>query len=340
MIIMHWADVEAHTLAKKELPEHIIATGITPSGDIHVGNMREILTADGVTRAVRDLDVPVRLAYIGDTFDPLRKRYPFLNASYEDHVGKPLSEVPCICNDHDSYADHFLEPFLEAVTDLGVDPEVHLTHEMYEDGTYETGIRKVMENSDRIKNIIQEVSGREMEPNWSPYNAKCSECGKFSETSVLRFEDPFVIYICNCSEGERRADIRRADGKLRWRVDWPVRWTLLAITCEPFGKDHAAAGGSYDSGKRIIEEIFEMPAPHPVVYEWIHLKGKGAMSSSSGVAIPGVAMLKMTPPEVFRFLILRSQPNKHIDFDPGLGRLHIREELNSVVQSAINKKHE
>jgi len=59
------------------------------------------------------------------------------------------------------------------------------------------------------------------------------------------------------------------------------------------------------------------------VYEWVQLKGKGAMHSSTGVAITASEMLSMTPPEVLRFMMVRTNPNKHIDFDPGLGVLSL-----------------
>jgi len=65
-------------------------------------------------------------------------------------------------------------------------------------------------------------------------------------------------------------------------VDWPARWPIFNVTVEPFGKDHATAGGSYDTGKRISEEIYDYPAPFPMVYEWIPPQGVGAMHSLHG----------------------------------------------------------
>jgi len=41
-------------------------------------------------------------------------------------------------------------------------------------------------------------------------------------------------------------------------------------------------------------------------------------------------MLKMTPPEVFRFFVLKNNPNKHLDFDPGLGILNLVDEYDST----------
>jgi lysyl-tRNA synthetase class 1 len=57
---MHWADVIAERLAEQG-DSHVVATGITPSGPIHVGNMREVLTADLVVRACERIGVDAEL---------------------------------------------------------------------------------------------------------------------------------------------------------------------------------------------------------------------------------------------------------------------------------------
>jgi lysyl-tRNA synthetase class I len=103
-------------------------------------------------------------------------------------------------------------------------------------------------------------------------------------------------------------DAVQAAGKLTWRVDWPARWKVLSVTVEPFGKDHATSGGSYDTGKRIVREVFGAEPPFPVTYEWISLKGQGDMSSSKGNVISIERMLKVVPPEVLRYLIVRTPP--------------------------------
>jgi hypothetical protein len=64
------------------------------------------------------------------------------------------------------------------------------------------------------------------------------------------------------------------------------------------------------------------------MYEFILLKGEGAMHSSTGTALSAEEMLKMTPPEVLRFLILKNQPNKHIVFDSGLGFIDLVDEYD------------
>jgi len=135
-----------------------------------------------------------------------------------------------------------------------------------------------------------------------------------------------VDYECSC--GASGTVSMRGGGKLVWRVDWPARWPIFNVTVEPFGKDHATAGGSYDTGKRISEEIYGYPAPFPMVYEWIHLKGVGAMHSSTGIVVTIQEMLDVVPPEVLRYLIIRNKPEKHIEFDPALPLLSLVDEYD------------
>jgi hypothetical protein len=52
---MHWADVIAKTLVARGR-KHLISTGISPSGFIHVGSLREAITAEAVHKAVDELD--------------------------------------------------------------------------------------------------------------------------------------------------------------------------------------------------------------------------------------------------------------------------------------------
>jgi lysyl-tRNA synthetase class 1 len=104
----HWADAIAQEVLQDQ-SQHLISTGITPSGDYHVGHLREVMTAEGVHRALLDQGAEVRFNYIADTMDPLRRVYDFLDPEvYTDAVGKPLCDIPCPCGDHASYAAHFL----------------------------------------------------------------------------------------------------------------------------------------------------------------------------------------------------------------------------------------
>lgn len=317
---MHWADVLAKELAKRG-SRHVIATAITPSGPIHVGNLREVLTADAVFRAVQTEGLDAELIYIADSYDPLRKVYPFLDEKiYKEHVGKPLCDVPCPCGSHKDYGEHFLEPFFRDLEELGIRPKKMRAHEMYRRGDYVEATKAAMDNAARIREIMITVAKREgkLPENWIPFNVQCSGCGRINGPIPTLYEYPTIEYACKACGHEGAKDVREpGGGKLPWRVDWPARWSFLDVTFEAFGKDHAAAGSSWDTGQVVAREVYRIEPPLHTVYEFVQVKGVGAMHSSTGTAVSATDMLEITPAEVLRFLFMRYDPNKHIDFDTG-----------------------
>jgi lysyl-tRNA synthetase class 1 len=64
------------------------------------------------------------------------------------------------------------------------------------------------------------------------------------------------------------------------------------------------------------------------------------MHSSTGLAISAEEMLRMAPPEVIRWLIMQPQPNRHIDFDPGLGLLNSVDKYDRLEQDYYKKEAE
>ncbi len=328
---IHWADAKAAHVPT-DRPQ-LVATGITPSGPIHLGNMREVMTGDMIYKAIIKNGGKAELVYIADDFDPLRKVYPFLPAEYEKYIGWPVCDIPCPCGKHKSYAEHFLEPFLSAIEELDIHPRVILTREAYQSGQFTEGIRLALEHAEEIKGILEMVSGRQLEDGWTPYYPVCEKCHTISCAKILE-HDPVnhtVKYQCSCGY-IGISDYSKGEGKLVWRVDWPMRWAANGVTVEPFGKDHASPGGSYDTGKIITKEIYGYQAPIPVTYEWISLKGKGEMHSSKGVVLTIRDMLDIVPPEVLRYMIAKTKPDKTILFDPGMGLLKLIDDYDRAAK--------
>jgi lysyl-tRNA synthetase class 1 len=132
-------------------------------------------------------------------------------------------------------------------------------------------------------------------------------------------------------------NLESGGGKLTWRVEWAARWKIFEVTCEPFGKDHAASGGSYDVSKRISKEIFEYKAPYPVPYEWITLKGD-AMSKSKGVFFTPGQWLDIGRPETLNYFLFRSKPLKHKDFNPEMPFLDLMDQYDRVERVFYEKE--
>ena len=50
----HWADLAAEKIIKEkgDKKTYVCAAGITPSGTVHIGNFREVITTDLVVKAL------------------------------------------------------------------------------------------------------------------------------------------------------------------------------------------------------------------------------------------------------------------------------------------------
>lgn len=331
---MHWSDVVAQRLAQRG-DRHIVATGITPSGEFHIGHLREILTGDMIVRAAKKAGLHAELVFVIDNADPLRKVYPFLDEAYQDFIGHQLGQIPApdsagkpnwerFESEGWSYGDHFLEPFLEALEQIGVRPRLLPNLEAYREGKFAHAAKVACDHPEVIREIIERVSGRELDAEWFPWQPLDSK-GSLDGLTITGYAYPLVHWTDSHGK-EGTSDISKGEGKLPWRLDWPAKWGFNEITCEPFGKDHGASGGSYDTGKEIAR-VFGHEPPEPLTYEWISLRGHGAMSSSTGNTVGPIEALELVPPEILRFLIANTKPNKAIEFDTGMGLVNLADEL-------------
>lgn len=319
-----WAEKVAGGLGEGP---HVVVTGISPSGVIH--NLREVLVAEAVANALRNRGEQVRFIFHADTIDPLRKIAPGVPAHFERFFGHSLSRVPDPEGCHDSYAEHFLAPFEEALREMGMDIEVLRSHELYEAGVYTGVTREAMDHTGELREILQEASGRRMPEHWSPYLPRRTS-GQLTGARVLEHlpEESSVVFVDE--DGfEETADYSKGEGKLGWRVELAARWKALGVTFEPFGKDHTSRGGSTDTADEMSRRVFRYPVPGRFEYEWNYLKGRGAMSSSKGIVLLPKDLLGIMPPDALRRMFLGRDPARALEMDLWEGFPRFMDEFNA-----------
>lgn len=335
-MMKHWIERIADELIEGDAEKHVVASGTSISGSIHIGNSCDVFIANAVANAIHNQGIPAKTIWIADDHDPLRKvPYP-LPASYEKYLGIPYSQIPCPEECCENFVEHFQKPFLNTLDDFGIHLEVYSGAKMYQDGLYNDYIRIALANAPKIREIFNQFREHPLKEDWLPYNPICEQCGRVNTTYAYKFEGDLVYYRCECGN-DSKMDIKSGEGKLTWRVEWAARWKIFSITCEPFGKDHAASGGSYDVSKIISREIYSYEAPYPVPYEWITLKGE-AMSKSRGVFFTPGQWLEIATPETLNYFIFRSKPMKHKDFNPSLPFLDFIEQYDRVERVYYGKE--
>lgn len=322
--LYHWADQTAEKIIRErgELDEYTCASGITPSGTVHIGNFREIISVDLVVRALRSRGKKVRFIYSWDDYDVFRK-VP-LNMPQpevlEKYLRYPITMVPDTFGRDASYARHHEVDVESMLPVVGIHPEFIYQSERYRAGVYAEGMKKALETRDLLKDILNRYRDDEhqMTGEYWPVSVFCHACNRDTTTIEGWDGDWGLSYSCECGHRET-ADLRTSTGvKLGWRVDWPMRWHHEKTVFEPAGKDHHSQGGSFDTARHVSEEVYGWPAPVSFRYDFIGIKGTpGKMSSSKGKVVDLPDVLRVYQPEVVRYLFAGTRPNTEfvISFD-------------------------
>ena len=338
----HWADETAAKIIREKGDKDLYtcASGITPSGTVHIGNFREIISVDLVVRALRDMGKKVRFIYSWDDYDVFRK-VPQNMPKQEELAGFlrfPITMVPDPWERDASYARHH-EVDVEIMLPLtGIFPEFLYQAERYRSSRYAQGIRRALENRDALKNILDKFRDEDhkIQGEWWPVSVFCSSCNK-DETVVESWDGEWGLdYRCETCGHRETADIREAKGiKLGWRVDWPMRWEYEKVDFEPAGKDHHSQGGSFDTARHVCKDVYNQDAPVTFRYDFIGTKGlPGKMSSSSGNVITIGDVLKVYTPELARYLFAGTRPNTEFTISFDLDVIKIYEDYDKTERIA------
>ncbi|GIF72312.1 lysine--tRNA ligase [Asanoa siamensis] len=331
----------------------VCASGLSPSGPVHLGNMRELMTPHLVADEIRRRGRDVRHVLSWDDFDRFRKVPGGIDPSWAEHVGKPLTAVPAPeGSEYPNWAEHFKAPMIAAANRLGIEVTPISQTAMYTSGAYRAQILHAMAQRAKIDEVLgryrtkkkpakeitnpdeaaaAEGSGAASEDDggtatgYYPYKPYCQDCGK-DTTTVTAYDDATtaLTYTCTCGHTETVLLSEFNYGKLVWKVDWPMRWAFEGVVFEPSGVDHSSPGSSFVVGSQLVREIFDAEPPIGPMYAFVGIKGMAKMSSSRGGVPTAADALEIMEPPLLRWLYARRRPNQSFDiaFDAEIQRLY------------------
>ncbi|MBL1120669.1 lysine--tRNA ligase [Streptomyces sp. 110] len=339
----------------------VVASGLSPSGPIHLGNLREVMTPHLVADEIRRRGRECVHILSWDDYDRYRKVPAGIDPSWSEHIGKPLTSVPAPPGSpYPNWAEHFKAPMAEALREMGIEFHPISQTEMYTSGAYREQILHAMRHRREIDAVLDryrtkdkpgakkpkqqqkpvdeaelaaaegsgaaaEDDGSAGEAGYYPYKPYCSVCDR-DVTTVTSYDDETteLAYTCACGHGETVRLSEHNRGKLVWKVDWPMRWAYEGVVFEPSGVDHSSPGSSYVVGGQIVREVFGGEQPIGPMYAFVGISGMAKMSSSKGgVPTPADALEIMEAP-LLRWLYARRRPNQSfkIAFDQEIQRTY------------------
>ena len=327
---MFWVDKIAKEIKDRNLPLEWVDDMKTPSGKVHVGALRGVVIHDLAYKALKDLGVNTKYTYIFDNHDPMDGLPVYLDQEkYSQYMGFPLYKVPSPVEGFENYADYYAKDFMKVFNSIGCHPEILWSTDLYKSGKMNDLIRTALNNRDEIRAIYEQMYSNKLKDDWYPFQIYCTNCGKVSTTQVTDWDGVEVNFTCHVDrldwtkgcgfsgKGSPFSDENEIRGKLPWKIEWSAKWKALGITVEGAGKDHMSRGGSHDLTSIVCEKVFNYPVPYPIPYEFFLIGGK-KMSSSKGLGSSASDMLEILPPELLRFLMVRTKMSQAINFDPSI----------------------
>ena len=331
---MQWLNkIVDEVVAQNPEGEIIVSSGVSPSGKYHVGTLREVLTADAVLVELKRRGRSVRHLHFVDDLDRLRKIPAGVPAEFEKYLGMPLCDIPSPDGRAVSYSQYYLNDFVSNIGTLGIDMEVIVSSQKYREGAFTEAIEVALSKVDIAKKVLETVSGRKLGDEWSPIQV--IEDGYLKKRAFVSLDKKAKTIIYQDDNG-KQSTAKYSDGavKLDWRLDWPARWWMYGVGVEPFGRDHATKGGSYDTGKELVKDVFGGQPPMPIPYDFINRAGETKkMSKSAGNTVTITELLQVLPPEIIRYFVLRFGPEKQLFFDQVDGVVRLIDEYAKLLET-------
>jgi lysyl-tRNA synthetase class 1 len=304
---------------------HVINDSKTPSGRVHVGSLRGVIMHDAVFRALKARGIPVRYHFGVDDYDPVDEIPAGQGEHFEKYRGAPLCNVPAPSGSKaPDMAGHFISELFDVFEELGVEAERYRMRDFYRSGSLNESIDRILAEAATVRRVYKEVSSATRSERWHPFQVICENCGRIGTTEVVAYDGKEVEYFCRpnlvkwatgCGHHGKVSPFD-GRGKLPWKLEWVAKWRRLGVTIEGAGKDHTTKGGARDVAGACLEAIFGDKPPLNIPYEFF-LVGGSKMSSSRGIGASARQVADFLPPEILRYLILRTQPKTPVNFDLG-----------------------
>lgn len=291
----------------------LFETGFGPSGLPHIGTFAEVARTTWVRRAYEHLTgKKTRLLAFSDDLDGLRKVPGNLPKPemLAQNLGKPLSEIPDPYGCCESFSGHMIGMLKDFLDAFGFDYELCAASQSYRKGDFNDGLRLMLENVEKILEIILPTLKEENRQNWSPFFPRCEKCDKIYTTRVTGYhkKELSLDYVCDANFGDvsgcghsGRASVLNGNTKMGWKMDWALRWYCYGINYEMYGKDLIP---SAELSARIVRVLGGTP-PCGFFYEMFLDEAGEKISKSRGNGVSVEEWLKYAPVDSLSYFIFR-----------------------------------
>jgi lysyl-tRNA synthetase class 1 len=306
-------------LQKQPKGEVIFETGYGPSGLPHIGTFGEVARTTMVRHAFRvltDDKIKTRLIAFSDDMDGLRKVPDNVpnKEMLEQHLGKPLTQVPDPFGTHSSFGAHNNARLRAFLDHFGFDYEFMSSTDCYTSGRFDKALLTVLERFDKVMAIMLPSLREERASTYSPFLPIDPNTGIVLQVPVIAHDAKAGTITYEHPETKQpvTTPVTGGQAKLQWKPDWAMRWMALGVDYEMAGKD------LIDSVKLSGEICRALGATPPEGFNYeLFLDDKGQkISKSKGNGLTIDEWLRYASPESLSLFMYREpKAAKRLHFD-------------------------
>ncbi|WPX97788.1 lysine--tRNA ligase [Candidatus Fokinia crypta] len=246
----------------------LFSTGYGPSGLPHIGTFGEVVRTVMVQEAFKRVtNFPTKLICFSDDKDAMRKIPDFIAnvEEYQKYIGLPLSEVPDPFGKDDSYAVAMNKKLCKFLDDFGFQYQFMSATECYRNGMLNSGIVILLQRHQKVLDLILPTLRDERRKTYSPFLPICKRTGVVLQVKIdeIDLEKNTVSYTEPVTNDVIEVSVLNGECKVQWKLDFALRWKVLQVDFEMYGKDHLVNGAIYSKGCKIIDGI----PPQQMYYE-------------------------------------------------------------------------
>ena len=207
-----WPFVEAKKLLRERKSniekknKIVLQTGYGPSGLPHIGTFGEVARTTMIVNALNHLtDIPKEIITFSDDMDGLRKVPENVpnQEKLKNNLHKPLTDVPDPFEKFSSFGEHNNNMLKQFLDNFKFKYSFKSSTELYKSGYFNDTLKLVLENYEKIMEIILPTLGKERQKTYSPFLPICPETGKVIKTLGKSNPSGFAYELFLDEKGEK-----------------------------------------------------------------------------------------------------------------------------------------
>ena len=150
-----------------------------------------------------------------------------------------MTSVPDPFEKYESFGHHNNAKLRSFLDEFKFDYNFVSSTEQYKSGFFDNTIIEILQNYEKILEIILPTLRKERKSTYSPFLPISKQTGDVLQIQIDEYRPKSNSIVYTEPQNNKKEEMLVTGGncKLQWKVDWAMRWIALGVDYEMCGKD-------------------------------------------------------------------------------------------------------